>query len=1266
MNKQHRRAGSRILAALTGLALAATAAGTAVADESSSPQPLAKAVTAAPAPVGIAPAQKFGSNLAGASGPISVYVQFQGQGAFDATQPQSVKDNPASKTVDASAAVQQIRAGIESTAASVTAESAGTHLYTTTNTLPGAGITADAAQIRELAKRPDVLKITQIVPKTVTNAGTDIDTGVVGMWTASQATGKRADGSRVKIAVIDTGLDYTHTDFGGPGTPEAYAQAKALTTFPTEASGLYDPLKFVGGWDLVGDTYNADPTSASYQPVPNPDANPLDCGTAGHGSHVAGTAAGYGVNADGTTFDGDYGTLDANAVNALRIGPGSAPEAEIYALRVFGCEGSTDVVAKALDMALDPNGDGSFDDHMDIVNMSLGSNGSPTDDPESDLIDKLAENGVLTVSSSGNSGDTFDIGGAPGNARSALTVANSVGSQAALDKIDVLAQDGSVASTAAGQYSDSFNYSGAGVTPATLTGTVLYAPGPNLTGCTAFSSEEAAVLAGKWVMLSWDDNDATRPCGSAARFNNAQAAGATGVVFDSQRTVFEAGIAGNATIPGVQFNKAASDALTPAAKAGTLKIALAPGYKGLAAVPTGALDTLNAGSSRGVHGSNGIVKPDVAAPGTSIASAGVASGSGAAVKSGTSMSAPHVAGIAAALLSTIDLSPAQLKTTIMNTANVDVKVGATIYGPNRVGSGRVNASDALTSHVMAYATDDPALTSVNFGVVEVEGQPVTVAKSITLENRGAAASYSVAYNAATAMPGVAYSVSPSSVAVPANGTAEVTITMTIADPAALAKALDPTMSPLMLGLPRQFLADASGRVEFTAAGAPALRVPVYAAPKPSAAMSAGAIAFGKKELATTAQLTGRGVSQGSGAENYTSLVAPFVLGAESGELAATQAAPLTNKSMDLAFVGAATTVPSVAKSGGTPADLAARGMVNFGIATHGNWASLLTASALGVEIDTTGDGVADYSVMTGHVTDFDGVIVSTTNLATGTLVDQQPANGVWGNVDTNSLDTNVISLPVSAAALGLDLTKPAPITYKVVTRTQYAYNNANADANVVDETDPIAFDIVAPALSFSGSDSGLFEDTPGTAIGVDRDTKTTGAKALFLHLHNASGQKAQVVDATVEHDNGNGNGNGPKGTSSAASVQAGSPLTVSGEGFPAGMAATVTLHSDPVQLAAVTTSAEGAFAVDTIVPANTPAGEHTIVLLAADGSTFSIPLTVTAADAAGGGDAGVSAQGSLAATGASALTPLLIAGASVLVVAGVLLLVLRRRRADGS
>src|SRR6185312_14469723 len=156
--------------------------------------------------------------------------------------------------------------------------------------------------------------------------------------------------------------------------------------------------KVVGGFDFAGPTYNADVAGST----PTPDPDPLDGN--GHGSHVAGTAAGFGVTGS--------------------IGPGVAPEALLYALKVFNdTEGSTNLVSEAIEWALDPNHDGNMKDHLDVINMSLGSPFGDPDDPSAISAENAADLGVIVVASAGNEGEFPYITGAPAVAPGAISVA---------------------------------------------------------------------------------------------------------------------------------------------------------------------------------------------------------------------------------------------------------------------------------------------------------------------------------------------------------------------------------------------------------------------------------------------------------------------------------------------------------------------------------------------------------------------------------------------------------------------------------------------------------------------------------------------------------------------------------------------------------------------------------------------------------------------------------------------------------------------------
>ncbi|MDQ7992330.1 MAG: S8 family serine peptidase, partial [Propionicimonas sp.] len=263
-----------------------------------------------------------------------------------------------------------------------------------------------SSQLEAVAAAPDVVAIHAVPIYTLDNAVSVPYLGVPQVWESTGYTGEN-----VKVAIIDTGIDYTHANFGGPGTAAAYQAAHAAEASPADPA-LFGPAapRIKGGWDFVGDSYDADPDSSTYQPVPHPDPNPLDCD--GHGSHVAGTTGGNGVLSDGTTYAGPY---DASTpTQDWRIGPGVAPEVDLYALRVFGCQGSTDITTEAIDWAVAND--------MDVINMSLGSSFGRADDPSAVAATNAVGAGVVVVASAGNSGGNPYITGSPGTGDGVIAV----------------------------------------------------------------------------------------------------------------------------------------------------------------------------------------------------------------------------------------------------------------------------------------------------------------------------------------------------------------------------------------------------------------------------------------------------------------------------------------------------------------------------------------------------------------------------------------------------------------------------------------------------------------------------------------------------------------------------------------------------------------------------------------------------------------------------------------------------------------------------
>lgn len=567
---------------------------------------------------------------------------------------------------------------------------------------------ADVASLRSLA---GVRSIAPVELHSLDNVDSVPWVGAPEVWSASG----RGDG--VKIGIIDTGIDYTHAAFGGSGNPSDYAANDPNVIEP----GTFPTAKVKGGYDFAGPTYNANVAGS----VPQPDTDPLDRG--GHGSHVAGSAAGIGVPGI--------------------IGPGVAPNAELYALKVFGdAGGSTGLTSLAIEWAMDPNGDGDMSDHLDVINMSLGSPFGEPDDPSAISADNAAAVGIIVVASAGNEGSVPYITGSPAVAGDAISIAaNTPG-----DRIYARLRATSPASVAGTYFSEE------GTGPVTF-GDVgsLSAPlvsGVPADGCTPLTN--AADIDGKVALII------RGTCTFVEKYLSAQAAGAKAIVVyndgaaaDRMAPLVMSAADDRITIPGLMISFAGGSAL---AAAGNVQVTLDTGIDPLRD------DLIAPFSSRGPGQGGSTFKPDLSAPGVSIVS--VAAGSGTAPRNlqGTSMAAPHVAGAAALLRQQHPtLEPAAIKALLQN-STVPITNGDSNLTRHGVGALRVDRAAALS----AYASPG----GVTFGRLNPI-RPIVRNQKVTLKNLSSSRrSFTVTHEPHQTYPGVTVDC-PNSLRLSGKGTA---------------------------------------------------------------------------------------------------------------------------------------------------------------------------------------------------------------------------------------------------------------------------------------------------------------------------------------------------------------------------------------------------------------------------------------------------------------------------------------------------------------
>lgn len=464
------------------------------------------------------------------------------------------------------------------------------------------------------------------------------------------------NGNGIKVGVLDTGIDYNHPDL-----TNVYKGFRSEDGDPATQD-----IDSTIGWDYIDN--DADPMETTYSdwlesdsPEFNSNGDPY---YTSHGTHVSGTIAGTGDNKEAE-------------IPVL----GVAPEIELYSYRVLGHYGSgaTSGIISAIEK--------SVKDGMDVINMSLGSSGG---NGPFDAIVTATNNatlaGVVTVISNGNSGPNSFTVGSPGTAQLPIAVGAST-VDININKYQLAIGDLKINSSL---LSSSYNYKLDDLLNKELD--IVYCDlgypadyeGKDLKGKIAFVDRG---------ILSFLD-----------KAKNAAEAGAEAIIIANNTTETE--------IPFIGESNGANILAITLDEGNALKKVL-DNKVTINANGTDLIkgDEVTSFSSVGPVSQTYEIRPDIVAPGSGVYSAApeyindkdenVDNYAIAYQRmSGTSMAAPHIAGIAALILqNNPDYTPTDVKNAIMNTSEHIHKKDGTSYSVHETGAGRVNAFEAVHEKV---------------------------------------------------------------------------------------------------------------------------------------------------------------------------------------------------------------------------------------------------------------------------------------------------------------------------------------------------------------------------------------------------------------------------------------------------------------------------------------------------------------------------------------------------------------------------------------
>jgi len=533
--------------------------------------------------------------------------------------------------------------------------------------------------------------------------------------------GLRADlgltGENVIIGVIDSGIAPNHPSFADRGTARrpprlcrtTWAEQSLLgiwlcSRFKKSAQLEYGnpPAKWRGvceaGPGFPGNSCNnkligARAYFAGFNQRGSVDPgefqSPADAD--GHGTHIASIAAGNSVSAN--VFGKDAGRIS-----------GIAPRARVAVYKACWLEpGASRATCSVAD--LQKAIEDAVADGVDIINYSIGDMNDSLDDPDDLALLAATGAGVLSVVATGNDGPgPFTIQspattpwvisvGATSRAGTRIAEALRINSPAALAR-DYESREAGFTPRLADRGPLTAELvlanDGSTVTPDDETGSVY-------DGCTALVNADA--IDGNVALIQ------RGYCTFDQKIANAEAAGAIAVVIYSNdiNLIVMAGDSALVDVPAVMIGQADGELIRDKLLDNqTVNITLDKTLF-IDLAETG--NVLGAYSGRGPNlADSDFLKPDVVAPGTAILGAqtpDVANGFRGELYqylTGTSQSAPHVAGTAALLKQAHpDWSPAELKSALMTSARQDIvqEDGSTPATPFDMGAGHIVPNSAV-------------------------------------------------------------------------------------------------------------------------------------------------------------------------------------------------------------------------------------------------------------------------------------------------------------------------------------------------------------------------------------------------------------------------------------------------------------------------------------------------------------------------------------------------------------------------------------------